>query len=317
MVSTQTGNDLLGKLVYFSVGELKVSKQELENLFLKNNLSLSQYQPGDIRPSDAMRRATSTIRNRKIEILYNGKMVKAVLDVTESNTPDYAYRYIARKIIDDNNKEVKYDQISTFIFDKSNNQLTWTSVDLSFLLEYPYDKVLGDVENLYDEWTKYHTKDTVRNIMLRIINTCMPALVKSIEGEDSIAKFIPIAYSNVLENMKNILMDLRQYQTSTSNCGIQFIDLYDSQNNRSMIQKSIENDVKKKVDLLVSDLTETLSKNGNISSKKMTILSNRLKSTKREVAHYASLLKTTLGILDKQIETAFERIGEVPEGDIN
>lgn len=308
-ISNNNQGELLGKLVFYTVGDIKINKQDLETLFIKNGLELSKFQPGDIRKSDAMRRATSLLRNKKIIINYlQLEDVVAYIDITENNTPTHVYRYIGRKVVDTANDEVNYEQIATFIYEKENDLLTFTTVDPMYEFEFPYNQLLAEIVDLYEEWTEFHTKDTIRNIVLKIINSCMPTLVKPIEGEDSIAKFIPFAYQNTMNSLRRLLLDINQYQIGEKSSGSQFIELYDSDENRKMLERNITENIKDKLEVLISDITTVLQNGEPIPLRRAITYTEKLDNLKLETKHYASLLKTSLDILTQQIETVHRRI---------
>jgi hypothetical protein len=303
---------ILGNLVFTSIGDLRIHKNDLEQIFAKNGLSLTAYQPGDIRPSDAMRRATSKLKLKKVPIKYKGNDSSATIDVTESLTASGAVRYIGRKVIAEFMQTVDYEQISTFIFERSTGALSHTSVDQIYHAEYDYESILKDTENLYNEYCNYHNKETIRNIILRIVNSCMPTLIKPVADEDSVAKFIPHVHVHTINAMRAVILDLKNYHINGSASGCQFIELFDSEANKTMIETCLKNDVKTKVTNLVSELTDILKQRGAITLEKGKILVTQLKTIRDEVKTYSDLLGVGMDVLEKQIATAITRV-ELPE----
>ena len=307
---------ILGYLAFMGFGDMKVHKSDLEQSFTSANLSLQQYQPGDIRQPDAMRRATSLLKNKKVEIMFNGQKRTAVIDVTEYATDTEVLRYIGRKVVDDKNMKITYDSISLIHFDKAQGTLSFEPVDTAFLTEYNYEVMLQDIMDKYIEWCQYHTKDTVRNIFNKVVNSLMPTPVAAVPGEPSVAKFIPVAYESTLIGMQQVIKDLKPHHLNGAVSGCQYIELVDSDINKQMINAAVHGDVKAKVQTLVHELQSTLQKNGSITVKSGQILANKLMEIKKEVQHYEDLLGASMTILEQQIVTALMKVDDAPRPEV-
>lgn len=304
----QVNQSLLGNLVFVTVSELKVHKQDLVTLFTNSGLSLQKYQPGDIRPSDAMRRATSLIKNKRLGISYNGANVNAVLDVTEQQETALTIRHIGRKVVDEKGRKVCYDQLTSFFYDKQNNSLTFDPVDPLFCTEYAYDQLFSEVIATYNEWCQYHTKDTVRNIINKVVQSLMPTPIKTTPDDDAIAKFIPVTYEYELKALKQVIGDLGPYHTAGAVSGCQLIELYDSEANNSMIADAVKGDIKGRVQNLVGELTEILNNKGSIPVEQAQRFARQLVQMKNETTEYAGILSVSMDVLERQIATALSRI---------
>lgn len=308
---------LLGYLTFMSIGNLKVHKNDLEKSFQNAGLSLNQFQPGDIRPSDAFRRATSTLRNAKIDINYNGGQAKAIIDITEFITPTETLRYIGRKVVDEKNRNLDYQKISIMRFDRNTNQVDFDPVSIVYLSEAPYDNMLQSIVNLYNDWCIYHTKDTVRNICNKVVNSLMPTPVAAVQGEPSVAKFIPVTFETELMGLKQVIGDLSSHHLNNSESACQYIELFESDANKMLLNAAVHGDVKAKVQTLINDMAETLKKKGAITVDAGSRMAQKLQEMKREVAHYSNLLGTSMGVLEKQIVTALIRVDEAPREEAN
>lgn len=307
--SSTTLPSLLGNLVFVSFGELKIHKSQLEQLFTQHGLSLNKYQPGDIRPADAMRRATSLLKNRKIQVNTGVKGTKvAVVDVTEDSDPSSVLRYVGRKMVDSKNKGVDYVQVSTLHFDRTASSLTFTPVDQYLQQEFDYTGMLQSIVSTYNEWCNYHTKETIRNIVNKVVNSLMPTLIKPAPDEDSVARFIPATHQDELVALKNVIYGLAPHHTAGHASGCQFIELYDSETNKGLIEESVKDNVKTKVSLLVSELSELLKSNGTITPERGKSMIRKVFEMRDEVKNYSSLLNSNMSILDAQIASCLNKI---------
>jgi hypothetical protein len=315
--TTQTGANgasLLGSLVFTRVGELKVHKNDLENIFTNNGLSPAKYDVDIIRPSDAMRRATSKLKNMQITIDINGAKRVAYLDIAESNLGKEVLRYVGRKVVDDKGKKVCYDQISTMVFDRGLKTLSHSPVDYAYQLEYDYEALLNDTEVKFMEWTQYHTQDTVRNTINKVISSLNPTKIKVTGDDDSIAKFVPVKYNSELQALKSILNDLNPYHTNQSyTSGIQFIDLVDTDANKDLLIQSVQSDISGRVNSLISDLSTTLISKSTISTQTAISFVEKLNTMRAEADEYAKLLKTSMSVLGQQIAQAVLQVEDAKE----
>lgn len=301
---------LLGHLVFASVGDLRIHKQDLEHIFTNAGLSLNKYQPGDIRPSDAMRRATSKLKNKKLAINYNGQTVSAILDVTEQSEAAVTIRHIGRKVVDEKGRKVCYDQLTSFLYDKQNQTLTFEPTDALFAVEYNYNDEFNTIVNLFNEWCQYHTRDTVRNIINKVINSLMPTPIKTSQDDDAVARFIPVRYQDDLHALKKVVADLKQYHTNNLTSGCQLIELYDSTANNAMISNAVQGDIKLRIQNVVNDLAETLKQRSNLPLETVQRYTKQLVQMRAEAIEYAGLLRTSMSILEAQISTALNRVEE-------
>lgn len=321
VISARTGNSskagLLGYLTFMSIGQLRVHKNDLAASFQNAGLSLHQYQPGDIRASDAFRRATSLLRNKKIPIQYGGGQAIAILDITEFSTDDEVLRYVGRKVVDDKNRKLDYQKITVFVFDRSTEDVTYDPIATVFLNEANYDSIMNDIVNTYKDWCTYHTKDTIRNICNKVIASLMPTPVTAVQGEPSIAKFIPVTYEKELMGLKQVISDLSSYHLNGEESAVQYIELFESDANKALLNAAVHGDVQAKIQTMINEMTETLKKKGSITVEAGTRMANKLQEMRKEVVHYSNLLGTSMTILEKQIATALTRVEQAPKDEEN
>ena len=113
----------LGNLLYYSLADMKITEKELIDLFAMNNIPVSYIRK--ISAPDAFRRASSSIKNRTMFIVdpnNTNENLKIKIEVDEvKSDSDGVTRIIGRKVIDEDNEEVSYEQIAELIYSRDNN----------------------------------------------------------------------------------------------------------------------------------------------------------------------------------------------------
>ena len=98
---------LLGYLEFHSIADFKIRKADLAMLWSKHNLSNS-FLPGDIRPCDAFRRATTAAQG-EVQANWNGSQYNARLLVREvKSEAGEIVRLLVSEILDRKNQVLDY-----------------------------------------------------------------------------------------------------------------------------------------------------------------------------------------------------------------
>lgn len=286
---------LLGHILFLSMDEVKIHKDDLGDLFKKHQIS-SSFLPNEIKPHDAYRRATSRAQGA-IEFTVNGKIQKARLLVRETRKDDnIVVRNLVRELLDEANADANYATVGKLTFDRKTEALN-ISWDTSYLGEYDYKKVLEDTQDLYNEWTQYHTRDTVRNIMNRVIKSMHPVSITS----GGRAQFIPKVNQDLLYSVKAVVEELPSKSLA------EVIPMIDTADQRSLLTKNLEKEVLYEVDKLLEDFSQVL--NGSTvrksTVKRYAAMVVELQSKTQE---YEGLLQSKMGVLNQQLAQALSKV---------
>lgn len=286
---------LLGHLLFLSMDEVKIHKDDLGSLFKKHQVS-STFLPHEIKPHDAYRRATSRAQG-PIEVNINGKFQKARLLVRETKKDDkVVVRNLVRELLDEKNAEADYVTVGKFTYDRNNEALN-ISWDHNYLGEYDYKKVLDETHALYTEWTQYHTKDTVRNIFNRVIKSMHPVSITN----GGRAQFIPKMNQDLLYSLKAVVEEL------PGNSLAEVIPMIDTDDQRKLITKNLEKEVLYEVDKLLEDFSAILQ---GSSIRKSTVkrYAQAVVELQGKTQEYEHLLQSKMGVLNQQLAQALSNV---------
>lgn len=305
---------VLGNLLFYSLSDMKISESDLLNVFYQCNLPVDYIRK--ISPSDVFRRATSSVKNTTIFIPdpNTGLNLKMKIDVDEVRCDDQGIkRIIGVKRINEANEDVSYEQMGVAVFDRAHPTLS------SFCVVSPYtgiqdcEDIMLKIEQNFNEWCIYHTKDTVRNIVNRIIQDTHPVSLTP----TGLCKFVPKSHTDLLYGMKEAVTELQGYSSQTSGNYMEIIPVIDTEEQRNLIKNASELELKDNLFSFTQELKEVLQNRTVLPAKTVTSYLNRFKILKEQVDDYEGLLGNYLGFLRTQIAEATKLIHDnsAPEED--
>ena len=289
---------LLGHLFFYSLVDMKIDQVALNTLFSKNNLDSRFIRT--ISTADAFRRATSKCK-QTVEISYNGKQTKAHIEVDElSSDKDGIIRLIGRKVLDEKNETLNYSVVGRIEYDRYYEQIT-VSHDSSYQYEYDYAGIVYDAKNRYQEWTQYHTKDTIRNLVTSIAKNLFPV---NLTGT-GLCKFISKKHKDTLYSLQGLIRDLDDYaETNGEANGFEIIPVIDTVEQRILIEQSASQEIKNELNTLTAELSGVLKAKSMIPVKTAQSYVNKFLELRDKKKTYEDLMNTYMCVVTAQIEQA-------------
>lgn len=287
---------LLGYLFFYNLGEIKISENDLEAIFVKNIMPRSFIKK--INKADAFRRASAKSK-ATININYNGSLKKARLEVDEVKTnPDGILRLLGRKLIDEKNEALSYESVGKIIFNRKTESVI-TEVDPKFLGEFDYSQVLAESNFRYQDFIKFHTRDTIRNITNSILEDMYPVNLMP----SGLAKFIPKSNKDSLYALQGVIRDLKAFGTD---CLFEIVPIIDTDEQRKIIRRAAEREVDEDLFNFTQELKEVLNDKKAITSRSAVSYIDKFKSLEIKVNAYESLLGNYMDALKHQLVQAIK-----------
>jgi hypothetical protein len=295
-------DELLGFLEFHTIGDLRIHKDQLGDIFDSNGLD-NKFLPREIKPHDAYRRATAKAQST-IEINGSGdKKQKARLLVREVKADDnMVVRHLVREIVDSQNEVLDYNTVGKFIFKRKSGTMdvSWSP---DYLDEYEYDVLIEDIRSLFVDWTEYHTRDTVNNMVRRIINDMNHISVMP-NGK---ATFIPRNQRHTLECVKGMIEDLEEYHNGEAESIIEIIPVIDTVDQREMVKKRAETQLSGEANQLLADFAELLGQD-TTSVKTVQRYAKRVTELQDRLGEYEDLIHRKMDVLGNQLQDALTKI---------
>lgn len=296
---------LLGNLLFTTLTDMTIPENDLISIFQKNQIPESYVRK--ISYSDAYRRASSSIKNR---IVYmnnvNGGVDKVRIEVDEvKSDTDGIKRIIGVKKVDEIAEDIKYQPIGEIIFNRSNNFCSATPFlapgDADF---QTFRDLCNEVENKYQEWSVFHNKDTVKNIINRIISDTHPVNLMP----TGLCKFIPSNSMDLLYHLKDALNEMSVYSSNKSENVIEIIPVIDTDEQRNLIEKNFVSEITTELFDFTQELKDVLSKKATLSTRSAASYIEKFNTLKEKAQEYENLLGTYVGAIYTQITEALDLV---------
>lgn len=302
----------LGNLLYYSLADMKITEKELIDLFAMNNIPVSYIRK--ISAPDAFRRASSSIKNRTMLIVdpnNTNENLKIKIEVDEvKSDSDGVTRIIGRKVIDEDNEEVSYEQIAELIYSRDNNTVAYNLKNSDVINTMEYSKLCMEVQDKFDEWSVYHTKDTIRNTILRIINDTHPVSLTP----TGLCKFVPRTHTDLLYSLKEALGDMEHFcQNSGEHNFMEIIPVINTEEQQTLIKDASTRELKEELFGFTQELKEVLQARQTLPARTVSSYLERFKTLSNKVSDYEGLLGNYLDFLKVQITDAVSLIKDNSE----
>lgn len=308
LVVVNTANtevNFLGKLAWYTISELKISYDQLQELFLKNNIS-SKYLPKSISPKDAFRRASRLAESKKIK-LDETRFLNLLVREIPNPEKEKVVRQIVREVVDSANVRLEYAPIVTMILEKED----LSTYDLKTL--YPQeieavDLVLDEYESAKENYNAQHA----RTIVMDILADLQQVAVRPSGG----VYFVLEKYSDEIQSLQNMVRDLSQFCIKDS-CTMWTVPVIDVQEQRDMVNDSLQAQIKSDSFNLINEVSEIIKSGRKVSEKTARKYIESVKGLKAKVKEYEELLEIEIagvqGTMDLALEAAvklLDRQGE-------
>lgn len=304
----------LGNLLYYSLSDMKIKESELFDLFKLNQLPVDYIKK--ISAPDAFRRASSSIKNRTMFIVdpnNTNENLKIKIEVDEvKSDSDGVTRVIGRKVIDEDNEEVSYEQIAELVYLRSSNIVSYNLKNSDVVNTMEYSKLCMEVQDKFDEWSAYHTKDTIRNTIVRIINDTHPVSLTP----TGLCKFVPRSHTDLLYSLKETLKDMEHFcQNPGEHNFMEIIPVINTEEQQDLIKNASTRELKEELHGFTQELKDVLQTRQTLAPRTVSSYLERFKTLSGKVSDYESLLGNYLGFLKIQITDAISLIKDNSEND--
>ena len=273
----------IGRLLWFSVSDMKVDRSTLEGLFNKAGIN-HKYLPKEISPRDALRRASKEIEVKREPNGQKGvHMNILVREVTCDK--DRLVRQVVRETVDSDNTRLGYDVIAQVTLEGQDNP----KLEIKPMCKlYPNEQKLVDsIRDRYDDAVTHYNGKNARDIIKKILFDCNPVSVRPSGG----VYFVPEQYAGVVEGLKGLTNALAPYSTTGESTKMYGVPVIDTVEQREMVMDSLEAQVGAMAEGLLKEMAEA-EKAGSLTQKRATQFVERVKELKKSCAEYKEWLET-------------------------
>ena len=297
---------LLGNLLFTNLIDMRIPVADLISIFQSNNIPDSYVRT--ISEADAFRRASSSIKNRILLLNAATEKVRIEVDEVKSDSEGIK-RIIGVKKVDEVAEDISYQPVGEIIFNRTNNLCTATPLFAPGDVDYQTIRDLCDeVENKYQDWSVYHNKDTVRNIINRIISDTHPVNLMP----TGLCKFIPQTSTDLLYNLKQALIEMQSYaSTPTMSRNImEIIPVIDTEEQRNLIEKNFTAEITDELFGFTQELKDVLQKKQVLSTRTANAYIEKFNILKAKAKEYESLLGIYVDSIYTQIKDSLDLVDQ-------
>lgn len=304
---------LLGNLLFTNLIDMKIPVSDLTGIFQANNIPESYVR--NISQADAFRRASSSIKNSIIYVSGTNGNDKVRVEVDEvRNEPDSIKRIIGVKRVDEVQEDIQYEPVAEIIFNRAGGVCVATPYAQPGDADYQTFRDLCDmVENRYAEWSVYHNKDTVRNIINRIITDTHPVNLMP----TGLCKFIPSGFTDMVYNLRTALGEMSAYAVNP-NSGrnvMEVIPVIDTEEQRDLIEKNFTAEITNELFNFTQELKDVLAKKQTLSVRTAASYIDKFNLLKSKAKEYESLLGIYVSSIHQQITESIELVDNSTDAD--
>lgn len=292
-----TGNsgNILGKLLYFSLGNILIEKDAFEEAGIK--LGLPKIKPQRESPVDAFNSATGDIRDRKV--IKNGikKLIKIYvrdneIDVSEPNIK-------SRELVLEELgfTENRYRKIAGLYYDRENDIISY---DINAYGYYNIDPeaYCRKAEELFNLYRRCYGRGSVETVIYSYLNI-MEAIKISVHG---FLFFIPRHNVHMVDILEDYIEELNSRNLNNGNCiNINSIWVTDDEKQRKKMEDEFYLTVEKELELYQERLQYFLA-TGSQSEKVIPRWIEKINTLKAKKARYEDLFRNKLDKLSEEFE---------------
>lgn len=298
---------LLGNLVFMNIKDMQIPEAGLVSVFQSNNIP--EMYVKKISKADAFRRATSSVKNKIIYLQdpSTGNMLKAKIEVDEVKSDiDGIKRIIGFKSVDEKNEDISYVPLGYVDFDRHKEVASY-SIEHAYSYEADVVDTFTQCMTNYTNWSVYHTKDTIRNTINRIINDTHPISLMP----TGICKFVPKSSADLMYNLKNALGEMSSYSINSGSENVmEIIPIINTDEQRDLIEKNFTSEVSDELFALSQEIKEVLQNKSVLSSRTAMSYIEKYKLLQAKAQEYENLLGVYTQAIHDQIVASLDLVND-------
>lgn len=305
-INKQQGVDLdfIGSLIWHTISDCKITRDQVQDLFYQTGID-SKYLPKHINHRDAFRRATKIAEINRVPI-EKGKYLNLLVREVKMDKEEMI-RTITREVVDANNERLEYTEIIKLRLTGSNLSSEYMASVSDIEMEQA-EKVL----DVYQENRKHYEGTNMRLLVKNMLSDCSPVSVRPSGG----VNFVPVKHEEFAQAIKNFINGLDQYNiTKTGKSQAWTVPVVNAQEQREMVEQSLEIQVKSESESLIKEMTSLIKSGNPFREKTVQGYVDRIKSLKKIVAEYEEMLefqatsaKSALELALRQAVTLLEKV---------
>lgn len=300
---------LLGYLVWFSVSELDVRRENLLGAIEDSGLD-ERFAPGEISPRDAFRRATSSLGRSRVPVLatastrlFGDEERHANLLVRDVRTNgDNLIRQLVREVVDSEGATLAHEAVVQFELSPTEEFRTFARHRPLLVQE---EEIISESGPAFERAKERHDSGAVRRTVSRALSECSPVALRASGG----VYFIPRSHEAQIRAVERFIGELKdrlrdEGALPPKSTLVMAVELADREDYRDVIAASLEDQVDREANALVREMADILKKQRSITRRRQEDLFERVRNLGGAVKEYEGLLEREISDARANLELA-------------
>jgi hypothetical protein len=296
---------LLGYLLWFSVSEAEVGREDLLGAMIDAGLKAS-FTPGEISARDAFRRATSSLKRSRVPYtarsqtrLFGTERRHANLLIRDVRTTGTSVvRQLVREVVDAVGTTSEHRTVGQRELSGSGQMRAFPLV--GGLLEEE-GEILRAAEAAFEEAKTHHDAGAIRRTIQRTLSECSPVGLRASGG----VYFVPRGHEHEVRAIERFVGELKdRLEEKAKRTLIMAVELVDREEYRDAIAASLDEQVEREANALIKEMAEVLRSGKKITRRRQEDLFGRVRALKGAVAEYEALLEREIADARANLELA-------------
>ncbi len=293
---SQQENGILGHLVWYSISEMFVPRDELRQRLVDAGIG-EGYMPRPISGADAFRKASSAVEGKDVLPAWNEHISLNVLVRDVARGKNYVQRNLVLEFLDKEHKELSYDsEEAVLVFDKTTN-----TIDVAKCSDQA-TAIVDQIKDNFQLFLNNHDSQALRSICTKYLWSLNPISVRPSGG----IYFVPFQYEEQLKRLVDFLSSFEKGRTEAYT-----IPLINTEEQRDMVKAKIAEHLNN----TLTEMAVMLKQPKKIEKGKANILLNNAKFVLENFRDYKEALNDelrnmdfTLDLIQQQMVCLLDRI---------
>ena len=295
VVKARKGQKLLGHLLWYTIGELLLDRDQLEEAFVRSGVDLSRIPT--IQPNHAFQRATANCERLRLpndDGTFTNLLVRSIRDNHQE-----VIRMLVEEQVDAANQRLGYQPVARMMWSEDDLDLATIQPEPGALLSDRSLEVLDGLQSAFDDAKRQYTGRAIRAMVTDLLANGQPVSVRRAGG----VYFVPFAHNTVTRQVKELVEALRETAKNDGTAAY-MVAVANQPDQKVMVRREASHDIGREVAAVTEKIMTWLGENKRVSAPMAKNAMTEVMRLQERVSEYEQLLEDNLGDLKERTNQA-------------
>ncbi len=285
------GQKLLGHLLWYTIGELLLDRDQLEAAFIKSGVDISRIPT--IHPNHAFQRATADCERMRLpndDGTFTNLLVRSVRDNQQE-----VIRMLVEEQVDAANQRLGYQPVARMTWSAEEPDLATVLPETNAELSERATEVLMGLQEMFDKAKRHYTGRAIRAMVTDLLANGHPVSVRRAGG----VFFVPYAHYTVAKQVKDLVEALRMASKNDGTAAY-MVAVANQPDQKVMVRREATYDLGREIAAVSERIMTWLSENKRVSAPMAKNAMIEVMRLQGRVNEYERLLEDNLGDLKER-----------------